>query len=201
MKLKYLYDQDSNLYGFIYKNQEYNYEYNILNDIIGISKKGAKKMKKAIIILFLIFNFLSLTGCDPSSYRYNYEDLKNNVSSVELINYDNDNAIVLFEKRNKVKSFDFSKMILIDVLSEEKIDDFILGFFEINFLLIWKHLDSPQGNSVKLNYNNGSFDIICCMVDFSCQYDSLGNVKYFIGSGGGNKLIELVEYCFNKNLL
>ena len=39
-----------------------------------------------------------------------YEDLNSNVISIELINYVNNDAVELFEKRDKVKNFDFSKL-------------------------------------------------------------------------------------------
>lgn len=62
-------------------------------------------MKKICILLFLSLISLSLTACDPEHYQFDYEELKNSVVKVELINYNNPNAKELFEKRNKVISF------------------------------------------------------------------------------------------------
>ena len=153
-------------------------------------------MKKTILIIILIFSLINLTGCDPSAYHYDIEDLKTNVESIELINYENSEAVELFNKREKVKTFDFSKMNVIDVLSNDNNDDFLEELSKIKFLLVWRHLDSPKGESIKINYYDGSFDIICYNVQFSCQYDKLGNVKNFIGSGGGNQLQKLVKDSF-----
>lgn len=153
-------------------------------------------MKKVIVLFIFVLNLLTLTGCDPSSYYYNYEDLNVNVVSIELINYENDDAIELFEKREKVKPFDFSRLDVIEVLANEKNSEFLLEFSKIEFMLVWRHLDSPKGESIKINYEDGSFDVICYYVQFSCQYDELGNVKNFIGSGGGNQLKKLVEDSF-----
>lgn len=153
-------------------------------------------MKKVIVLFIFVLNLLTLTGCDPSSYYYNYEDLNANVVSIELINYENDDAIELFEKREKVKPFDFSRLDVIEVLANEKNSEFLLEFSKIEFMLVWRHLDSPKGESIKINYEDGSFDVICYYVQFSCQYDELGNVKNFIGSGGGNQLKKLVEDSF-----
>ena len=155
-------------------------------------------MKKSIILLFFVLTSLVLTGCDPSSYKYNYEDLNSNVVSIELINYENDEAVELFNKRERVKPFDFSKLDVIEVLDNDKKSEFLLEFSNIKFLLVWRHLDSPKGESVKINYKDGSFDIICYNSQFSCQYDKLGNVKNFIGSGGGERLKKLVEESFYK---
>ena len=153
-------------------------------------------MKKIIVLFLFVLNLITLIGCDPGSYYYSYEDLNSNVISIELINYMNDDAVELFEKRDKVKPFDFDKLDVIEVLDIDKNSDFLLEFSKITFMLVWRHLDSPKGESIKINYNDGSFDVICYYVQFSCQYDELGNVKNFIGSGGGNQLKELVEDSF-----
>ena len=149
-------------------------------------------MKKALV-LFLLFGLLFVTGCDPASFYYDYEEFELTVESVEIIDYDNDDAVEVFESRDKVKAFDFSKMTVIDVISTEKTNDFLLELSQITFLYVWRHYDSPKGECVKINYKDGSFDIISCDVTFSCQYDKSGNVKKFIGTGGGQTLKDLIK--------
>ena len=155
-------------------------------------------MKRIIVLFLFALNLITLTGCDPSSYYYSYEELNSNVISIELINYVNNDAVELFEKKDKVKNFDFSKSNVKEVLDNDKNSEFLLEFSKIQFMLVWRHLDSPKGESIKINYKDGSFDVICYYVQFSCQYDKSGNVKNFIGSGGGNQLKELVEEVFYK---
>ena len=82
-------------------------------------------MKKTAIISFIVCFILSLTSCDPGHCRFSQEYLSANVKSVEFIIYDNENATELFNERDKVKPFDFSKMHIIKTLPEEKKDDFI----------------------------------------------------------------------------
>ncbi len=119
---------------------------------------------------------------------------------IEHINYDNGDAKELFEKRDKVKSFDFSKMQVIAVLSEEKNADIITDLSHMTLLMVWRHLDSPKGKALKINYIDGSFDIICYESEFSCRYDSSGNVSFFIGSSGGPYVENLVEkYFYNSS--
>lgn len=156
-------------------------------------------MKKVITLLFMIFNLITLVGCDPSSYCYSYDELSITVKSVELITYDNNEAIELFEKRDKVKDFDFSKMSIEKELDEDKLDKFLLEFSKIEFMLVWRHLDSPKGESIKINYIDGGFDIICYTVQFSCKYDANGKVNEFIGSGGGSQLKKIVDTSFQIN--
>ena len=129
---------------------------------------------------------------------YHYEWLNSNVKSIELINYENKDAIELFEQSDSVKPFDFSKMYVIDTMPEEQKSSFLFDFSKIELLMVWRHLDSPKGKSVKINYNDGSFDIICYEVQFSCQYDIDGNVIQLIGGGGGNQMKELVERSFEQ---
>ena len=153
---------------------------------------------KNIVLLVLIFSLVVLTACDPNSYIYDCDTLKTNVELIELINYDNADADQLFEARKKVKPFDFSKSYLISTLPKEENDEFLLEFSEIEFMLVWKHMDSPVGKSLKINYTDGSFDIICLEAQFSCQYDCYGNVDFFIGSGGGQALETLVKHYFGE---
>ena len=157
-------------------------------------------MKRIIVLFLFVLNLITLTGCDPSPYYYSYEDLNSNVISIELINYVNNDAVELFEKRDRVKNFDFSKLNVIETLDNENNNEFLLEFSKIQFMMVWRHLDSPKGESVKINYKDGSFYVICLYVQFSCQYDKSGNVKFFIGSGGGNQLKELVRESFYKKV-
>ncbi len=152
-------------------------------------------MKKILAFVLFISLLFSLFGCDPGYCYFTYETEE--VLSVELIYYDNNSAKELFEQRDKVKNFDFSKATAIDTLPEDKIDGFLSEFSEIMFLYVWRHLDSPKGKCVKINEADGSFAIICLDGEFSCRYDSSGNVIWFIGSGGGTEVAELIERYLN----
>ena len=156
-------------------------------------------IKRIICVALLLALMVSLISCDPAGFSYNEATLRSEVKSIEHINYDNDDAKELFEKRDKVKPFDFSKMQVIAVLPEEKNADIITDLSHMTLLMVWRHLDSPQGKSLKINYIDGSFDIICYEAEFSCQYDSSGNVSFFIGSTGGPYVKNLVEKYFNNS--
>jgi len=60
--------------------------------------KGIKKIATFCTVILL---WVGLAACDPANYYYFYDELKDNVIGVELINYHNSNAKELFEKRNK----------------------------------------------------------------------------------------------------
>lgn len=78
-------------------------------------------INKTTLLFTLIFVGVCLVACDPNSYYYNYEDLKDSVVAVELIRYDNADAKTLFENRDGVIAFDFTKMELIETLAEEQL--------------------------------------------------------------------------------
>ena len=146
------------------------------------------------IFVFLLLSFLSfLVGCDPAPYLYDYKNLYDDVASVEIIDYNNPGALEVFGNEKPIQSFDFSKAVTIQTITHEKTENFLLEFSQIELLLVWRHLDSPKGKCVKINYYDGSFDVICYEVQFSCQYDEFGNVTNVIGGGGGYQLSELVR--------
>lgn len=155
-------------------------------------------MKKLGMILSIIIVFVSLVACDPANFRYDYEELENSIVQVELINYDNPGAKELFEKRNKVISFDFDKMEIIETLSEEQVSNFLTDLIDVDFMMVWKHLDSPQGLSIRMIYNNNDFEIISCNVRYAGSFYSDGQVKRFIGTSIG--IEELVNKYFTTQI-
>lgn len=86
-------------------------------------------MKKVLIYICLFALLFTLTACTPNSFYYDYNELKDSVVRVEYIYYDNPNAVKLNEsltdKKDKLLPFDFEKMEIREVLSEEKLDDFL----------------------------------------------------------------------------
>ena len=143
---------------------------------------------KKLLVFVLVFCLFPLVSCDPGSFWFDHDELTENVKSIELIEYNNDEAKNIFDDKDKVLPFDFDKIELIETLSDEKKEMFIDDISNQRFLLVWKHLDSPQGRCVRITYQNGDFDILCCNVQFSCQYDSTGAVKNVIGHTVGTEL-------------
>lgn len=150
-------------------------------------------MKKVLTIICLIALLVMLTSCDPGIFQYDYDELKETVVRVEYIYYDNPNAKRLDEffidKKDKLLPFDFDKMELREVLSEDKLDDFIKDLCEYPIMMDWIHLDSPQGKSIRIIYKDESFEILSLWDDsdwdgcYSGSFDSKGNIKRYIGWG------------------
>jgi len=127
-----------------------------------------------------------LTACDPGNFKFDYDELKATVVRVEYIYYDNPNAVELFEQRDKVIPFDFNKMEIKATLPNEKLDDFLKDLSEYEFMLFTRHLDSPQGDSIRIIYNNGDFEVLSCWggghKEYSGSFSANGEVKRFIGT-------------------
>ena len=150
-------------------------------------------MKKITFLLIAVLLTLGLTACDPAGFFYSYDELKENVETIELINYDNPDAKKISKEgygcsnqRDKVTiPFDFEKMEIIEVLSAEKIDDLIQEIAKVHFFRNWRHADAPNGKCIRIVYKNGDFEIIRISYD-NCGYvgsfDADGNVKRFVGS-------------------
>ncbi len=153
--------------------------------------------KLSLCFLFCIVCF-SLCACDPSNYYHDYDTLKESVVQVELINYDNPDAKEYNDWFQKIKYplFDFDKAEVVEVLAEEKLDDFLKTLSEHRILTTWVHMDSPNGLCLRLIHNNDTFEIFNTnpRKSFSAYYDSDGNMIKFVGTGfAKEKLIEFFD--------
>ena len=154
-------------------------------------------MKKILTCLCILALLLGLTACEPGTFYYNYDELKASVVRVEYIYYDNSNATKLDEfivdKKDKLLPFDFNKMEVRAVLDEDKLDEFLKEVSNYQLLMDWIHLDSPQGDSIRIVYDNGDFEILCCTQEkawngyYSGSFYANGEVKRFIGWGISQK--------------
>lgn len=148
-------------------------------------------MKRLIIFISLFLMCLTLSACDPSIYRFNLEELSENVVNVELINYDN-NEQKHFQSwvpdhSDKLLPFDNSKETIIEELNGDKLTDFLNQLSEADVLFQYYAYDSPKDICIKLSYKNGDFVIISCNYKeksfggYIGKYSSDGKVLEFIG--------------------
>lgn len=148
-------------------------------------------MRRIGAILCLLFLLIVLYGCVPENYSYNKNDLEENIRSVELIYYTNEDQQHFSswskDQTSSIKDFDFSRVEVIEMMDNSKINEFIKIMPNINFLSKYFSYDSPKGTCIRINYNNGDFDILSCIVESKsnagivCRYSSDGKVKEFMG--------------------
>ena len=139
-------------------------------------------------ILILIICCFTFTGCDPGSYYFTHEYLSD-IVSVELINYNNPKQKHFIswvpDHSSDLKSFDDSKLSVLETLDEDKISDFIDTLCECHILATYYAYDSPNEICLKLNYSNGDFIIANCQnqsyAGYIGKFTFDGKVAKFIG--------------------
>lgn len=77
-----------------------------------------------LLLLYLVFG-----ACDPSSYQFDYQDLKDNTVTIELIHYDNpeQNSFISWIPNHSSALAPISKlprMSVLETLDDEKKSDF-----------------------------------------------------------------------------
>lgn len=109
-------------------------------------------MKKGIRFYLIILLISLLVGC-TSSFSFNYENLKNEVTKVEIIRL-SDYEGTLYPDMDK------NYVILITLVDEEK-DKLLLELSKIEFTHFYGSPNySPKDLCLKLYYNDGTYGFI-----------------------------------------
>jgi hypothetical protein len=168
-------------------------------------------MKKVYALLLLIISTLSLSACDPSPYLYDLDELNDEIVSVELINYTNENQKSFMSwvpnHFSDLKPLDMSNITILETLSAEDLSSFTEELSEVYFLYEYYAYDSPKGISLKVNYSNGDFEILTSdyangsFSGYVGRYNSEGEVVSFTGCFEGLPDFEhLVNSYFETEL-
>lgn len=158
-------------------------------------------MKKLVLAIVLIMSIVGLTACDPTTGRFKYDELKDRIISIQLIEYDNPSVKELPESVElpiiscswsrkpdpiETQPFDFTKVKALETLSEDKIDAFLQELSKIELVTIdtinYGCTDSANGITIILNCKNGDFLVLSAnnISELHCNfigwYDVDGNV-------------------------
>ena len=161
-------------------------------------------MKKMISYIMII---CVLGGCvwDPAITYFDYDELKEQIATVELINYENENPKIIKDASN-VLPFDFAKMEVIETLASDKIDDFVTDLSETGFMDYSSFAKEPVGICIKITYKDGKFIIITStLIDVAYAlvevFDSNGFSIEHIGKPGSRKdFVALVNKYFEYKI-
>lgn len=146
-------------------------------------------MKKVCCVFFAAL-MLFLAACDPGLFFFDYEELVQTVDRVELISYYNPDAKEYLDiKKEKLRSFNFEKMEILQTLPEEKKEDFLFSVAtETAFMVGGRVMDSPSGLCIRLVYQNGDFEILSADEEedsaehtYAGSFFENGEVNRFIG--------------------
>ena len=118
-------------------------------------------MKKTISCIMIMCVLVSLGGCvwDPASYLFDYDELKEQIATVELINYENDEPEKI-DDDSKILPYNFDKEEVLETLVADKINDFVTDLSDIRFLDYSSFAKEPVGICIKITYKDGKFIII-----------------------------------------
>lgn len=148
-------------------------------------------MKKIFSILIVVTICLYFCSCDPGSVSISREKL-DCVVSIELIDYANPSqkhfTSWVPDQFDKLVPFDPANATTLEVLSSEKISDFLDEFSKTDILHTYYAYNSPKDVCIRLNYQNGDFLIIWAdyannsFSGYIGEYSSDGAVLSFWGS-------------------
>lgn len=153
-----------------------------------------KKIYLRVLCILLSFSILAfvLCGCEPAQFHYKLDDLIANVDSIDLIYYVNYDCNFVNDE-DQIQRFDFNSMITLQTLSRDKTEAFLQCLTKGDYLKFdMNFADSPKGHCIKLNHNNGDFDVLCIDFYFACQYYIDGTVKNYFGG------VDNVHYLLSK---
>ncbi len=144
------------------------------------------------LCLVLAILLVALTACDPGHVRYDYNELTNNVVSVELIEYENPDrqkfGSWVPNQMDQLKPFDPEKVTVLETLDEERMPDFFTKLSQESILDEYYVYDSPRGICLRLTYSNGEFTILTSdyenrsFLGFICRYSADGTAIEYVGS-------------------
>lgn len=160
-----------------------------------------KFVKKLLCILLVVVALSFLASCKKQTFQYDLDNLTADVDTVDLIYYVNDNSFwymrMDFAKPSKrVKVFYFDSAIVVKTLKSNELETFLSQICKMVIEYDGSFYNSPQGYCLKLNYNNGNFDILGSSKDFACKYDKDGTFKQFLGNSDKNMLHEIIAEYF-----
>ena len=149
-------------------------------------------IKNKFLTLILLALCVLLAACDPHrDYHTHFVDT-DDVVAIELIEYDQNSL----PNQKNIDNYDFEKESKIETLSQEEWNDFLLSIAEIFVVVYWRHPNSISGRSVKMIFDDGSFEVIS-ENRLIVHYSETGEVLEYIGIVDDQKMfIGLIDEYF-----
>ena len=152
------------------------------------------KLKVFSLMIVLIFCLSVFSACTPPIVQFNYEELTNEIISVELLNYNGERKKV--KTINEVAPFNINNSEEKEILSNIDTNFFDniskIEFWDIKTVSV-KIPYEPIGYCIRLNYKNSDFCIIFCATKKDSDGYS-GMLKY----NSANVCIDAFGYVFNS---
>ena len=146
--------------------------------------------KRFFFLLCVLLAVLTLSACDPAGFSFRYEsELLENAAGAELIDYQNDSqkhfTSWVLNHAGALKDFNVQSATVLKTLDAEKLPAFINALEAADILYEYYAYDSPKGECIRVNYENGDFLILSCQdgsfTGYIGFFTAEGAVKQFIG--------------------
>ena len=148
-------------------------------------------MRKLICFVSLLIVCCLLCACDPSITHVRFDPL-DKVVGVELILYYNPDQKTFRswvpDHFDKLLPFDVDKAMVLEVLPEENLPDFLETLSGADILHTYYAFNSPKDICLRLRYENGDFMIVWAnyaqgsFAGYIGEYSADGKVLSFVGS-------------------
>ena len=149
-------------------------------------------MKKIAFLMAFLLLFCCFCACDPNWYAIDGEKLKNDVVSIDLIEYENPNqkkfSSWVPDQFDKLVPFESANATVLETLPAEKTEELIESLAGAEILETYYVYDSPKDICLRLNYENGDFLIVWANyaenshAGYIGEYGADGKVLSFWGS-------------------
>ena len=137
------------------------------------------ELKVFSLMIVLIFCLSVFSACTPPIVQFNYEELTNEIISVELLNYNGERKKV--KNINEVAPFNINNSEEKEILSNIDTNFFDniskIEFWDIKTVSV-KIPYEPIGYCIRLNYKNSDFCIIFCTIQQEETDGYSGMLKY-----------------------
>ena len=164
-------------------------------------------MKRFRPITFIVLPLLSfsITSCDPASSTLEYNELNEDVVSVDLIDYKNENQKSFTswvpDHESDLVPFVVENATIIKSLDNNVIDTFVQKVCSYTLLVKYYAYDSPKGVCIRMNHKNEDFTILWAPANsfrgYIGKFSPNGDVKEYYGCYEGNYIDNLLENYFN----
>ena len=159
-----------------------------------------KKIK--MIFLLLIFSLVSC-AVDPPTYYFTKNGYIDEIERIELVEYKNESYKMVDTSKDILK-FDPEKVVKVETLNNEKVEDFLGDFENIVFHGENESVNEPTGYCLLWHLKNGNFIVFSCTIikgdraySMVAEFDSAYNyVMHYVGFAARPHFEKVVDDYF-----
>ena len=155
-----------------------------------------------------MFVAVLLTGCDPTNYYFTKISYLDQIESIELVEYNNNNYKIVDASKTNLK-FDYEKVKKLETLDTNKINEFLDDYEKIQFHIKNDSVNEPVGYCLLWYLKNGNFIVFCCtLVDgdrgysMASEFDSTCRfIKHYAYFASGPHYDNILSKYFSSYIL